>query len=652
MPAFSGSLPEGFAAVPLIPGEAGAMRVCVLVRTKMDPGEGWTVSLGIEPDARIVLGALIDAAGVVHDWLRIAIQDTALLAGTPAAAAGEITNDALDTRWARLCDAVDGGAAGPLWKTGYERTAAPPGAIDPAEGTHTPLTDPDSAQHFTLCTDDSVLRDAGLPPYTSTLHRYLSIAANGTQGPFVPITPNAPANDKTTMAGDLIDEKVALNAHAGRVMVSRLAPWSYEQFIDALSGGVVRPVRNGRRPLELGVEIDPTLADEQSDTSIAGDGWLFQGHHGRWGRIIETLHLKVRLFAEAVTEVHRTVLRTKRPILTLDADKLGVFLPESGPGMPGLWASRAALTTPGHAVGVSVGSGGEARELYVAAGGSISSVYRPMQERDVSGRCSLQLRDVLMDDDLFCVEGTLRTQERVDASVSDVVQVRTPLLDGTVSLWGRVESSSSLGPGEWRFRSLQSATSQAERAALRESLGVQLNECGFELRRVRATVHDLYALMVLGVRTFLVDDQTTLPRAVDELTSLAEAVGREHEGELPLRDRVREVFDRDPRWLEQLGPHRLSSATADPREALDLVPSEVWFDVLALLITMVPGAGPDSLRKGFGDVPTGGLHLVFEPLFEPLEMLLIKSRSLVVIDWRLNREIASVVRRLGATGDV
>ena len=42
--------------------------------------------------------------------------------------------------------------------------------------------------------------------------------------------------------------------------------------------------------------------------------------------------------------------------------------------------------------------------------------------------------------------------------------------------------------------------------------------------------------------------------------------------------------------------------------------------------------------------PVGGLHKVFDQALSDLESLLLRTRSLIVIDWRFNREIYAVIR--------
>jgi hypothetical protein len=49
----------------------------------------------------------------------------------------------------------------------------------------------------------------------------------------------------------------------------------------------------------------------------------------------------------------------------------------------------------------------------------------------------------------------------------------------------------------------------------------------------------------------------------------------------------------------------------------------------------------------------GGIHKAFDAAIERLEALVVRTRSLIVIDWRFNREIHSVIRRfeVGLAGE-
>jgi hypothetical protein len=74
-----------------------------------------------------------------------------------------------------------------------------------------------------------------------------------------------------------------------------------------------------------------------------------------------------------------------------------------------------------------------------------------------------------------------------------------------------------------------------------------------------------------------------------------------------------------------------------------MVPEELWWQMLGAVVRMFPGVGPDSECADFADAPPAALHRVFDGPLEGLRKVLTLSRSLIVTDWRLNREIHSVI---------
>jgi hypothetical protein len=112
--------------------------------------------------------------------------------------------------------------------------------------------------------------------------------------------------------------------------------------------------------------------------------------------------------------------------------------------------------------------------------------------------------------------------------------------------------------------------------------------------------------------------------------------------------RLRAIFDQDPRWVESLGPQRLVQEALAAPEAFDLLPSDLWFDALALIVRMLPGIGPDSTARDLGDARALGLHKVFDRGVADLDSLLVRSRSLIVIDWQYNRKVHAVIRQFQA----
>jgi hypothetical protein len=81
-------------------------------------------------------------------------------------------------------------------------------------------------------------------------------------------------------------------------------------------------------------------------------------------------------------------------------------------------------------------------------------------------------------------------------------------------------------------------------------------------------------------------------------------------------------------------------------EARRVFPPDLWWATLAWIIQLVPALGSDSFCRDYGDAPPLALESVFDKPLAALEKLILQSRSLIVIDWNANREIASVIRKI------
>ena len=158
-------------------------------------------------------------------------------------------------------------------------------------------------------------------------------------------------------------------------------------------------------------------------------------------------------------------------------------------------------------------------------------------------------------------------------------------------------------------------------AQLKAGEGVPIPETIFDVISLLSAPCDMYSLAMLAARALLVDPDTTLAIVADELISLARQVGAEQPGATgtPLGERIRTIFQADPRWLNSLGPQRLTREKLTPQEAFDLVPANLWFDTLALMIRMLPAIGPDSICRDFGDAPRGGFHKIYDPALSLLD---------------------------------
>lgn len=643
-------LPDGYKAIPLsADAGGGSLRICVLLRSQPEAIGGNLVAVGTMIDGRILLGCLLDGDGSIHQWLEIAIQDVDRVASSLKSAREVLNNRLLDERFKRHCQAEDHPPHGPLLTCGWEKNHPRPSFIDPQTNLTINPVDKESGLDWTLCEDDGVLKQAGLAPFSSTLHRYLWLEAKGDESPFAAVTAGAPSNDRCKELSAIFEGfsgLVALNPSAGLMRVREFLPVRYETFNDLLGGSPYECNRLGREELDLGEKLE-LLHAVTSDPS-EGDGWLFQGHHGRWGRLVETLHLKLKCLGDAVGSVKETVRQTKAPLLNLTAESFRIRMGAFGCGLPYLWSAQAQLSVPGEAVSLPI----ESSDFeYFLQGENEPSIYRSESTRaSVRGRAMIRLREVVAETtEGIIYAGTLATQEKLEFARNDLIWLRMELKNGHFDLFARLDESEAMAAGEWRFRTIPLRLGAETKAILNEARGVPISDVQFEMLPLLSTPNDLYSLAVLAVRTLLVDKDNSLPVALDETLSLARQIALEYEESVPLRERIEAIFQRDGRWIESIGPHRLTHREITPQEALDLIPAELWYDTIGLVVQMLPGVGKDSLCRDFADAPIGGLHRVFEPVTEALGGLILRTRSLIVIDWRYNREITSVIRGF-ATG--
>ena len=645
------NLPDEYAAIPLdATGTPGSLRICVIVRREAEPIGGHFISIANHLDARTVLGCLGDADGNIHQWLEISIQDADRMVESLSASRRVLNNKILDERWKRQSIAENNPPYGPLLTCGWEQNHPPPLLLDLKNSRPITPTDMTSGEIWQLCEDDAALSGAGLEPYSSSLHRYLWLPNQAEESTFLPVTANAPTNERCVTPESAIKdyaELEPLNLGGGLLRVREFLPIRYEAFNDVLSGEAWKGVRHGRIDIDLGQNLEKlnTVTDDHK----LGDGWLFQGHHGRWGRLVETLHLKLRALSNAFESVRETVRRTQTPLLNLEAESFNIRMGEFGSGLPFLWSAKTVLTNPGEAVALPIES--SEIQYFLQPDSESSSIYQ--QASAISrtrGHAMVRIRELIADSETeSIVAGTLVTQERLEFARNDLLWLRMELKKGHFDLFVHLDESEAMAGGEWRFRTISQHFSEDVRDMLKEATGVPISDVRFEMLPLLSTPYDLYALAVLGVRTLLVDKDNSLPIALDEVMSLARQVAIEHEESVSLRDRIDTIFQRDPRWGEVIGPHRITHRPLTPEEALDLIPSELWYDTLGMLVRLFPGVGADSICRDFADAPIGGIHRIFDPAIHDLGGLLLRTRSLIVIDWRYNREINAIIRRF-ATG--
>lgn len=642
-------LPDGYLAVPVRAQDAESpVRVCVVARRGEDPVGGRLVLRRDMIDARVYLGCLCDAAGSVHRWLEVWVQSIEGLEGAPPAYREALSNAVLDERWVRFARALREIDPEVVFAAAWETINPAPTLLDVRRAVAVHPVDRESGQAWALCTDESILSQRGVPAYGSSLHRYLYLPDLGSDSPLVGVTPGAPEGDRTepisTVLGAEASSLEAFNLHCGLMLAREMGAVGVESLADLLGGAPVEGIAHGRTIMDLGALAG---LDEPEASQPRSEGWLFLARSGRAGRVLEGLHLRLRLIADAVGQVRSVVRRTQRPLLNVSPESFQVRLFEPGAGLPFLWNWRVLLADPGQAVALSIEGSDE--RYFLHASGDSASIYHPTATRKgVRGEGSFRIRQVKVQttDATVVVDGTFSSQERIDPSQSDLAWLRLNISGSRIDLYGRLEQASALASGEWRFRTIRQRLGEGAIAALGKAEGVPMSGVPFEVLPLLSAPCDLYALGVMGVRALLVDGQSTLPVALDEMLSLARQVAVEYDDSMGLGLRIQGIMDNDQRWVQSLGPQRLCHEQMDADEAFGLVPVQLWCDVLGAIVRMFPGMGPDSACQDFGEVRPGALHRVFDTAASDLQDLLVRTRGVIVSESSCNDEIHAVIGRL------
>ncbi|MCC6425524.1 MAG: hypothetical protein IT435_01755 [Phycisphaerales bacterium] len=646
-------LPDGFAPVSLeADGSASLLSVCVVVRTgaaaKGTLDDGPLLVVRERLDAKCYLGCVVDAALRVQRWVEIWVQDIDGIVDVPPAYRDALNNAKLDDRWRKWCDTIEAsGLSNGLMHAGWEHQHPTPILIDLKELRAIRPIEAGSNSYWLLCEDDGLLQSRGLPGYGATPHRYLHIRELGGETFFVPVTRGAPSGERCLTPEEalgLSESRIAMNLSAGLMLVSEWRGPSLEEHIDAISGEkVVSASGSSARATPNGTAVGASAGL----VAGFGSGLLTVG---RSGRLAETLHLKLRLLLDAVGEVRAAVESAEAPMLNITADSFAVRMSTSAPGLPAAWTGRAVLRQAGVGVGIELAGGSST--LYMGPGGA-TTVYSPgVTGAQVAGVGSLRIRQVIGDAEGAAIEARLVMQERAVLGPGDLFWLRVSVGGQRMDLYGTPDFKKATAATEVPLRTIKQPMTAGVQQKLKAAEGVNIPGVMFETLPMAGSPHDLYSLVVLGVRALLCADRA-LGIACSDFQDFARAVeeeaGAEEGKRSSLDERIRKLItgtDAEAgKWRETVGPQHLRREPWDSASAMAVVTPEIWSGVLAALVKGLPGLGPDSSCKDFSDSPTGAPQRVFDTLLGDLRSLVVRTRSLVVSDAGANAEIRSLVLR-------
>jgi hypothetical protein len=636
----TGQIQKGYRPVPISETDAESpLRLCVIVREAPDPIAGMFVLLRDSVDAAIYLGCLVDAGGYVHQWLELWFQNINNVQTTLRAYRETFSNHMLDERWRRHAAFFARLDRSSKIEIRSETNHPLPVYFDLGVSGPVNPREPSSSAPWELCTDDRLLEEHGLPRYSTSLARYLSVRGSS-KPPFLPVAAGSPENDSTQDTKQVFGPLIPLNPDGGLMMARKFAPLNFEAYLNLLGGQPWKGIEEGSKVFKLS-GVYETL--QNADAIQQGGAHLFLGKRGSAGRLVETFHLKLNLIIQAFRMVRDFVRDEQLPFLNLSADSFRVSLAETSPNLPFLWTAKVTLSTLGSAFALPIETSNA--RYFVASGDGATSIYRPVtSSAPINATGAVRIRKVLSQpDDTVVLEGTISTQERIDISHADLLWIRLTLSSGRVDLYANL--TEGVAQGEQRFRTLPQKLPEHLGIAIRSAEGVRFPNVPFETLPLRSSPCDLYTLAAIAVRTLLVNDENSLAIALDELSSLAQLAGSDVQEGVDISSRVRAIADADPRWSASLGPHRLlKSESLTAEEALAYLPSELWWDTVAVIIQCFPGAIPGAFCASLGDVPPLALHTIFEPAILAMEKLFLRSRSLLFVDWKYNSEVNSVLQ--------
>jgi hypothetical protein len=486
-----------------------------------------------------------------------------------------------------------------------------------------------------LCTDDVVLTRAGLPPYSTSLARYLWVKDHPEKG-FLIVSENA-----TVAAGTVpewhkaVTGLVPFNIGCGLMLVRHRAAIRLEDYIAFLSGNNIH-----NRP-------DASVACDGETQSVFIGNWDFTSQidaamisssRREAGRFLETFCHKLRLFKKIVNVAHSLIISRKRPLLNIDTESFRVDFAQPAEDLPVLWSARVVAVKPPDAVELPIKYGGQ--RYFQKVSPWVSSPFLPSDPHfPVSVSAHIRIQKIVEDADAgtAVVEYAVIGLNKAQALPTDILWMEIPL-DGLppLEIFGRLRTGSPPPPdGELFFVSMPLDLSPRQLAALQRHVGTTLANTQVETIPFINIANDFYALGVLGIRLFLSPSPDDLDETLASVLKFAaemKATGQT----------AFELARKSQQWREELGPHRHGhGSTLDKSE--EWLPAELWWGVVGVLPRFLPGALADSFLGSLEEIPSEGMRVLNSPR-NVLNRLVQNAQDIIFSEWVSSREISRVIR--------
>jgi hypothetical protein len=594
------------------------------------------ISLGDFIESVAYLGCLVDVDKSVVEWLELRVQFVSELGASALRQHHLLDNGSLDRRWEDAVARRKASHPGMAIATPLETRPSAPVLIEKQSLKSIPLAEASPLGRWGLCTDDTILKAAGLGLYRGSLERFLMEQDTSTPR-LLPLTPDADGQPAPPLADKLTGQSEAhltFNPQAGRLMVLRLCPISLVELCDLLSGQTWEGIADG----EARFDLDPAhVALCDWDSLKRREGFLFNSALDRHGRMAEVLHLKIGLLFQALQQVRKATERTQMPLLNLSHESFRVRFGNMSSALPFLWTAECCLIKEGFAQRKTLETTLDC--YFIRMDDSAPPIYHPEGfQFQQDSRGDFKCRNVLPVAGGTIIEGTLSIQQSLPVSPHDLVWLRVPLGNARVELFGHIDATRGTR-GEMAFRSVPQRIAAGDAELIRQHF--KFPGCSYEIIPQLSSPFDLYSMAVLSIRCLLMGRHQSFNVAVDNIMTLARGAADSYSPQIPHAERIRQLLTDD--LLHSLGPHVLGAEESAPQEATALVSLELWCDLLSWIAAMLPGYGPDSFCSGLGDAPPTGLETVFDEPLKRLESLWLRTRRLIVTDGGMNVEIQKII---------
>jgi hypothetical protein len=637
------TLPQGYHLAPLRPApHAGPLQLCLIVRSEPDPALGPFVLLREVPGARVFLGAACDAAARIHEWIEISVQSLEVRDLKFSGFQERVTNAAFDQRWLRDVERTRTELPGLVMVTGMETEHPAPLLLKQAQKTNSSPWIETESSTWRLCRDEALLQSLGMPGYATSPFRYLHDPGAAGKPALVATTADAPTNEHVRPSGHLASApgvNAVFNPHAGLLRATRATPLGMEEYLQILEGSPWTPNGSGLAPVSGNSVYAGLQTWSHAPKSLP---FLLHPPQSAAERVNEILLLKLSLLRDLFREVRSCVKAQQLPLLNLAPSSFRVHLQQAGGAFPILWSSRAVRVKPGQSHPLEIKSTDQ--KYFIRLGEAEPSPFLPAGLAAHSfGVGSVRVRAVESVAAGVTLEGTLEAEDYLKLDAQDLLWFKLPLADQKLEFYAHVDIREKLGPREARFRTVPARLAENVVVALKNSTGSPLPRAPYEVWPLVSSPCDLHSLGILAIRILLANHQSRLAVTVDEVISLARVLGSDDAAADHPVERLKSLLESDPRLNDLVSPHLLAGPGLSPEQARSMVSSDVWTELVTLVLRLFPGTGAHAFCRSLGDVSPLALETVFDRPLQEIETLLLRQRSLLLPGQGANAEIAAVL---------